>query len=91
MPAPKVFDHQARDYSPQLAYWMARAAALAYQDEPRIEAEARAWGFDQVRHHHTRFTPPFPLEDDGRRPHDRRSVPRHRTRAAEGLLEKNIP
>ncbi|MEV0411127.1 lipase family protein [Streptomyces sp. NPDC050448] len=63
MPAPTTFDHQARDYSPQLAYWMARAAALAYQDEARIDAEARAWGFDQVRHHRTRFTPPFPLED----------------------------
>ncbi|MFI9048442.1 lipase family protein [Streptomyces sp. NPDC053427] len=42
---------------------MAHAADLAYKDENAIESKAREWGFDRVRHHHTRFRPPFPLED----------------------------
>ncbi|MGW6459188.1 lipase family protein [Streptomyces sp. NPDC055078] len=42
---------------------MAQAAGLAYQDEPTIERRAEQWGFDRVRHHHTRFEPPFPLAD----------------------------
>ncbi|MFE7114756.1 lipase family protein [Streptomyces sp. NPDC057654] len=46
-----------------MAYWLAKASDLAYKDETAIEAEARSWGFDEVRHHTTRFTPPFPLED----------------------------
>ncbi|WP_443062727.1 lipase family protein [Streptomyces sp. NBC_00390] len=63
MPAPTTFDHKVREYSLPFAYWMVRAAELAYQDEARIEEQAREWGFDRVRHHCTRFTPPFPLED----------------------------
>nr|BAH84825.1 putative lipase [Streptomyces noursei] len=42
---------------------MVRAAELAYQGEQTIEATAREWGFDRVRHHHTAFRPPFPLQD----------------------------
>ncbi|MFJ1778795.1 lipase family protein [Streptomyces anulatus] len=42
---------------------LARAADLAYKDEATVEATARAWGLDRVRHHRTRFTPPFPLQD----------------------------
>ncbi|MFG3496214.1 lipase family protein [Streptomyces sp. NPDC047928] len=42
---------------------MAQAADLTYKDEATIERQARQWGFNKVRHHHTRFTPPFPLED----------------------------
>ncbi|MEV6957461.1 lipase family protein [Streptomyces sp. NPDC051183] len=63
MSVPSTIDHTARKHSPQLAYWMVQAADLAYKDEATIEAKARGWGFDRVRHHHTRFTPPFPLED----------------------------
>ncbi|GHG61123.1 lipase family protein [Streptomyces griseocarneus] len=62
MPAPAI-DHHATDYSLAHAYWLARAAELAYHDEGAIEREAKSWGFGRVRHHHTRFTPPFPLED----------------------------
>ncbi|MFI1198455.1 lipase family protein [Streptomyces sp. BHT-5-2] len=64
MSAPTAIDHHAKTgYSLPLAYWLAQASDLAYKDESTIESRARAWGFDQVRHHQTRFTPPFPLED----------------------------
>ncbi|GAA3261248.1 lipase family protein [Streptomyces lavendulae] len=63
MSVSSTIDHTSKKHSPQLAYWMVRAADLTYKDEATIDAQARAWGFDRVRHHHTRFTPPFPLED----------------------------
>ncbi|MBD0424720.1 lipase family protein [Streptomyces sp. TRM S81-3] len=63
MSAPSTIDHHATGYSLSHAYWMAQAADLAYKDQDTIERSARKWGFDEVRHHHTRFTPPFPLED----------------------------
>ncbi|WP_407549209.1 lipase family protein [Streptomyces sp. Pv4-95] len=56
-------DHRATGYSLGHALCMARAAELAYKDEHTIEARAEEWGFGRVRHHHTRFRPPFPLED----------------------------
>ncbi|MEU9036380.1 lipase family protein [Streptomyces sp. NPDC048352] len=58
-----VIDHAATDYSIGHALGMARAAELAYKDERTVEATAREWGFDRVRHHHTTFKAPFPLED----------------------------
>ncbi|MFG2339869.1 lipase family protein [Streptomyces yangpuensis] len=63
MSVPTVIDHNSTKHSPELAYWMVKAAALAYRDETTVERTAREWGFDRVRHHHTRFTPPFPLQD----------------------------
>ncbi|MGW4569107.1 lipase family protein [Streptomyces sp. NPDC004561] len=63
MAVPVTFDHASTGYSPQRAYWLARVAELAYKDRAAIESQAAQWGFDQVRHHETRFTPPFPLED----------------------------
>ncbi|MFE3071314.1 lipase family protein [Streptomyces sp. NPDC059247] len=63
MPLPTAFDHRAKSYSVAHAYWLAKASELAYEDEAAIERQARAWGFGQVRHHQTRFTPPFPLKD----------------------------
>ncbi|MCQ8772908.1 lipase family protein [Streptomyces telluris] len=63
MPVPTTIDHKARTYSLAHAYWLAQAADLSYKDEATIEKQARNWGFDRVRHHMTRFTPPFPLED----------------------------
>ncbi|MFI1256568.1 lipase family protein [Streptomyces netropsis] len=62
MSAP-VIDHHATGYSLPHAYAMARAAELAYHGREDIERQAAEWGFDRVRHHWTRFTPPFPLED----------------------------
>ncbi|TJZ49545.1 lipase family protein [Streptomyces piniterrae] len=58
-----TIDHRATGYSLGHALSMARASELAYKDEKTVEATAREWGFDRVRHHITRFTPPFPLED----------------------------
>ncbi|MGI5525868.1 lipase family protein [Streptomyces syringium] len=63
MSLPAAIDHHATGYSLQHAYWMAQAADLAYKDKATIERQAGQWGFDQVRHHESRFTPPFPLED----------------------------
>ncbi|MEU5051301.1 lipase family protein [Streptomyces sp. NPDC021096] len=63
MPVPATIDHSVRTYSLAHAYWLARASDLAYKDEATIEKQAHDWGFDRVRHHRTRFTPPFPLED----------------------------
>ncbi|MCC3775476.1 lipase family protein [Streptomyces sp. UNOB3_S3] len=63
MPVPSTVDHRTRSYSLAHAYWLARASDLSYKDEATIEELARQWGFDRVRHHRTRFTPPFPLED----------------------------
>ncbi|QSY49835.1 MULTISPECIES: lipase family protein [Streptomyces] len=55
MPVPSAIDHRARGYSLGLAYWLAQASDLAYKDEATIEKQARQWGFEKVRHHHTRF------------------------------------
>lgn len=63
MPVPSALDHKARGYSLAQAYWLAQASDLAYKDRPTIEKQARSWGFDRVRHHETRFTPPFPVQD----------------------------
>jgi predicted lipase len=63
MAVPVTFDHASAGYSLRRAYWLARAADLAYKDRAVIEDQAARWGFDRVRHHETRFTPPFPLQD----------------------------
>ncbi|MFF7749365.1 lipase family protein [Streptomyces sp. NPDC007971] len=63
MAVPVSFDHASTGYSLQRAYWLARAADLAYKAPAAIEEQAAQWGFGRVRHHHTRFTPPFPLQD----------------------------
>ncbi|MBT2505630.1 lipase family protein [Streptomyces sp. ISL-98] len=63
MPVPSTIDHHADSYSLAHAYWLAQASDLAYKNETAIEERAGSWGFDRVRHHHTRFTPPFPLQD----------------------------
>ncbi|MET8446079.1 lipase family protein [Streptomyces sp. NPDC005209] len=63
MAVPTSFDHHSTGYSLQRAYWLAQACDLAYKSRDVIEDRARVWGFDQVRHHETRFRPPFPLED----------------------------
>lgn len=63
MAVPVKIDHRSTDYNLKRAYWLALASELAYKDEATIEDQARQWGFDTVRHHETRFTPPFPLQD----------------------------
>ncbi|MFF7454585.1 lipase family protein [Kitasatospora sp. NPDC008115] len=63
MAVPTTFDQRATGFGLPLAYNLAKAADLAYKDEATIEAQARDWGFETVRHHRTGFTPPFPLQD----------------------------
>ncbi|MFE5737760.1 lipase family protein [Streptomyces celluloflavus] len=63
MAVPIAIDHLTDGYSLERAYWLARAADLAYKDEAAIDRQAGEWGFGEVRHHKTSFTPPFPLED----------------------------
>ncbi|MFE0424788.1 lipase family protein [Streptomyces sp. NPDC058953] len=63
MPVPSALDHQATGYSLPHAYWMARAAQLAYENPAEVERQARGWGFERVRHHESLFEPPFALED----------------------------
>ncbi|SHF14441.1 lipase family protein [Streptoalloteichus hindustanus] len=58
-----ALDHHTREYSLPFAYWMARAAKLAYQPQNVIVKQADEWGFGRVSHHETTFRPPFPLED----------------------------
>jgi triacylglycerol lipase len=58
-----AIDHHATGYSPAHAYWLARAAGLAYKSEAEIGERVTSWGFDRIRHHRTTFTPPFPLQD----------------------------
>ncbi|WP_199829638.1 lipase family protein [Streptomyces sp. MMG1121] len=63
MAVPDTFDQTSSGHSLRRAYWLARAADLAYQGRAVIEDQAARWGFGRVRHHETRFTPPFPLQD----------------------------
>ncbi|MFF3554653.1 lipase family protein [Streptomyces tsukubensis] len=63
MPVPSLPDQHATGYSLPHAYWMARAAKLAYANQGEVLRQAREWGFDRVRHHESLFEPPFALED----------------------------
>ncbi|AXG81718.1 lipase family protein [Streptomyces paludis] len=58
-----ALDHATTRHSLAHAYWMARAAGLAVLDPAGIEAEATAWGFDEVRHFESSHRMPFPIED----------------------------
>ena len=46
-------------YEPQTAFWLAKAAMLAYEEEPAIRAQAEAWGFDRMRFFSRRETQAF--------------------------------
>ncbi|WP_328460108.1 lipase family protein [Streptomyces sp. NBC_00448] len=56
-------DHTATGYSLAHAYGMGQAAGLAALDRDGIEAQAHAWGFDQVRYFESTHAMPFPIED----------------------------
>ena len=57
------FNHHATDYCLEHAYWLAKAAQLAYKDESAIRAETKNWGFDQCSHFCGNHQMPFPIED----------------------------
>ncbi|MGW1990253.1 lipase family protein [Embleya sp. NPDC001921] len=63
MAVPTAWDHTASGYNLAHAYWMARAADLAYKNPAEVETRARDWGFDQVRHLASPHAMPFPIED----------------------------
>ncbi|MER6992478.1 lipase family protein [Saccharopolyspora hirsuta] len=58
-----AFDHTVTDYQLPHAYWLARAAKLAYSDEPTIRKTAEDWGFDQFEYFHAELDASFPIED----------------------------
>ncbi|MFD7642019.1 lipase family protein [Kitasatospora sp. NPDC059795] len=63
MAVPTTLDQSVTGYSLPHAYWLAKAADLAYKDDATIDQQAHDWGLPTVRHHFTAFTPPFPLQD----------------------------
>jgi len=44
-----AFNQHADGYSLEHAYWLGRAARLAYGDESEIRADTEKWGFDQLQ------------------------------------------
>lgn len=56
-------DHQNTEYGLHHAYWLCKAAGLAYEDESEIRSEIREWGFDRFRFFHSKHEMPFPLDD----------------------------
>lgn len=61
--AVSTFDQHANEYSLEHAYWLGKAARLAYEDETEVRAETEAWGFDRFMHFCGTHQMPFPLED----------------------------
>ncbi|MEV0081744.1 lipase family protein [Saccharopolyspora sp. NPDC050642] len=57
------FDHAVTGYRLQHAYWLAKAAKLAYDDEATIRETAREWGFDRCEYFHAELDGSFPIED----------------------------
>ena len=58
------FDSKARSYSPRNAYWLGKAAAMAYQPTDQIEAEVSSWGLHDVEHFDNRETQAFIARND---------------------------
>jgi triacylglycerol lipase len=58
-----AFNQHVDGYSLERAYWLARAARLAYGDEPEIRADTEKWGFDQLANFCGTHQMPFLLED----------------------------
>jgi len=58
-----TFNQHATECSLEHAYWLGKAAKLAYQGETEIQAEVKNWGFDQFAYFCGTHQMPFPLED----------------------------
>ncbi|MGW6605580.1 lipase family protein [Streptomyces sp. NPDC055036] len=56
-------DHRTTGYQLAHAYWLAKAAELAYREEGEVRTVLADWGFDRFRHFEARHELPFPLED----------------------------
>jgi triacylglycerol lipase len=58
-----AFNQHADGYSLEHAYWLGRAALLAYEDGAEIRANTEEWGFDRLTNFCGTHQMPFPLED----------------------------
>jgi triacylglycerol lipase len=58
-----TFNPQTTEYQLQHAYWLGKAASLAYQDEAVIRAETAQWGFDRCQRFCSKHQPPFLIDD----------------------------
>jgi triacylglycerol lipase len=57
-----TFNPHTTEYQLQHAYWLGKAASLAYQDEAVIRAEIAQWGFDQCQFFCSKHQP-FLIDD----------------------------
>jgi triacylglycerol lipase len=58
-----ALDQHAVGYSPAHAYWLGKAADLAYKEESVSRADTARWGFDHYQFFYAKHELPFPLED----------------------------
>lgn len=58
-----ALNHRATKYDLMHAYWLAKAASLAYQDENEVRTETGRWGFDRFQYFYSKHQLPFPIED----------------------------
>ncbi|APU13396.1 MULTISPECIES: lipase family protein [Actinoalloteichus] len=58
-----ALDHRVTGYQLDHAYWLGKAAKLAYSGEEEIRAETARWGFDRFRFLHVVRDLPVPLDD----------------------------
>jgi triacylglycerol lipase len=58
-----TFNPHTTEYQLQHAYWLGKAASLAYQDEAVIRAETAQWGFDRCQFFCSKHQPPFLIDD----------------------------
>ncbi len=58
------FNPNTTRYEPQNAFWLGKAASLAYQDESTVWKETATWGFDRFRFFSKRETQAFVISND---------------------------
>ncbi|WP_019434020.1 hypothetical protein [Streptomyces sp. AA0539] len=64
MSVPATIDQRARAYSLAHDCGLAQAAGLGTRTrQPSSPLGRKSWGCDRLRHHKSRFTLPFPLQD----------------------------
>lgn len=56
-------DHTVTDYRLEHAYWLAKAAELAYADEDESRSTTSGWGFDRFRFFHGTPDTSLPIQD----------------------------
>src|SRR6266849_3927244 len=59
-----IFNPDTTRYESQNAFWLGKAASLAYQDEPTVWQETSVWGFDKFRFFSKRETQAFVIAND---------------------------